>query len=482
MNATEKAYFKKYAFKKKNVNNDSYKRIFDVLDKQKGFNLNKLLSDKKINTSLKKNIKANLSNLHKRIVSSLLEYRKESDNLSILFSMFLEYNLYLEKGLNSLAKKKIEKAVIYAKEKNIYYQMPQLAYWQFRYLRGNIVINKERLQKKSQLLIQSIEDIQNISQSEIITLKLEMIIHTNKGLIINNEKDKRSLAVLVLQTEELLEDLEENFQLYSVLTSNMFIMNLMLGRIRNIDKMSTSFVSFYRDKITKTKSNGTKYDNLIYLKNLCVVHSHFGNKKLFDLCLKVIEDEYSSLTNESLRNRMKNNILYLKILYKSINEDDFKDVSLLNKAVETFKNENKKKIYYFEFLLPILVLKLKIKEYKKIINLSTELINDGFNNRSRDSYLSIRILRAITWLKLENLQMFDYEITSTYKYLLKNKGFYFNLTIINFLKRFIKCKTNNEKKVLFLKLIKEFDLVLENGTGTEKMKAIELKTILSLAL
>jgi len=479
MTSTEKAYFKKYAFKKKNDSNDSFKRMFDMIDKQSVFKLEKIAADKKINKSLKKNFSSSLSNLYKRIIFSLLEYRKEKNSLSIIFDMFLEYNLYLEKGLYELAKKKIAKAENFAKEKNIYYQIPQIAYWQFRYLRGNTKVSKVDLKEKTANLSQSIRDIQSISQSELITLKLEMMIHENNGLIIKNEKDKRSIAILILQTEELLEDLLENVQLHSILNSNMFIMNLMLGRLKNIYKMTVDYLDFFNQKIIDVKSHGTKYDCLVYIKNLSVVQAHFNEQELLEKCIQTISEESKLLHEENLIQRMKNNALYLNILNIAINDLDYTP-EMLELCIQTFLSEDKNKIYYFEFLMPILIILIRKKDYKKALDLSATAINDGFNSRSRDSYLSIRMIRAIAWLKLESFQMFEFELTTTYKYLLKDKGFYFNIQIINFVKKYSKLILVEDKRKLLKKLLKEFETIKNEGTGTEKLKAIELKIILQL--
>ena len=78
--------------------------------------------------------------------------------------------------------------------------------------------------------------------------------------------------------------------------------------------------------------------------------------------------------------------------------------------------------------------------------------------------------------------MFSFETSNIYRYLQNNNQFSFYILIVNFIKKLNKIKVNNNEIVLLKDLMKEFEIISKKGTVTKKMKAIELYTIIKLAL
>ncbi|MEZ4886340.1 MAG: hypothetical protein R3E32_16510 [Chitinophagales bacterium] len=107
---TEKAYFKKFAYKNDNSKDNPYLQLFDAIDRQQEYDEEKLLKkfrkEKFVKQfSVAKNYLLNL------IVSSLADYDSNKNNRNRLLQMLREIRALKDRGATDLAQKRIDAAL-----------------------------------------------------------------------------------------------------------------------------------------------------------------------------------------------------------------------------------------------------------------------------------------------------------------------------------------------------------------------------------
>jgi hypothetical protein len=122
------------------------------------------------------------------------------------------------------------------------------------------------------------------------------------------------------------------------------------------------------------------------------------------------------------------------------------------------------------------------KKYIDSLDLTNNVHISDFNERTYDSYISLKSVRAVSWLKLENLELFNSELTVIYKFLLKNRNVSYAKEIINFIKKLNQMDLMSNKEKHLKKLILSFNDIQKNGSLFEKMEARDLELLLNLAL
>ena len=119
LSRTEKAYIKKYAYKQDKNEGNIYWQLFDLIDKQKEYDEEKLLK-KFRNHKMSKQFAATKNYLYNLIVRSLTDYDKNKDVEFRLMEMIKEIKSLRRRSLHVQAYKKLETAKKLAlKEKEI---------------------------------------------------------------------------------------------------------------------------------------------------------------------------------------------------------------------------------------------------------------------------------------------------------------------------------------------------------------------------
>ena len=282
LDPAEKSYFKKFAFKKESKNKDAYKLLFDLIDKQAVFNLDKLASDKKLQGNIKSNMHASLNYLQKRIVQSMLDYRRGNNELAGIFEAILEYRFFSEKNLFSMAQsriKSLEKSVL---NNDFYYIKPQIRFLAYELLRKQQETNLEKRQKSLNEFIYSVEDFGIVSATQIIGLRIENIYIKNSGAIIKDEEDRQIVKSLLQETKDLLAIDKQDFQLRSILFNNLYILIIMGGKWEDFQALTNQMITSYQENITKKTVAKDYHDFLIVIVNL----AHVCIKYKFDAAAK----------------------------------------------------------------------------------------------------------------------------------------------------------------------------------------------------
>ena len=481
MEPSEKAYFKKFSFKKRSKNSANFLLLFDLLDKQKKYSLEKISSHKKLPQDFHKNLYANLYILKKEVLANLREYNRANNKLSELFDMFLEYDIFKSKKLDDIAKKKIISIEKHIEKNNLFYFKPYLYSRMNEGLLNNISIKKEYKASQYEKYKDSIEGLYQRGQMNITASKFETLIEANGGLIFKDPTRKAALQNLRDELRDLLKYFADDFVAFGGIHNNLLMVNMILGDVSGIRQASMAYIEYYNNsKDTITNADKTKI--FVHFKNIAYHNLVLNNTDVFEEIQVILKNERDNCTDATLAQNLDIYITNLKALFYIQNPQ----IKPTETEIETFKtnvqNLDKTTPLYYELLTATGIILANEKRYQESLDITSDIFLNDFTERINDSYVILKCVRAICWLKLEKLELFDSELNSIYKFLLKYQNFSFAKEIINFIKKSNSQKTKKTKVKVFKDLLSEFEKIQEEGTLLERMEATELKLVLKLAL
>jgi len=481
MTATEKAYFKKYAFKIENTSSQDFKTLFNILDKQKNYQINDIKKNKKISKNFLKNINANLNQLNKRIVNSLLEYRKGKSDLSVFFNAIEEYELFKEKGLNDIADKKIKKIEQFIIEKDLYHFKPFLYNKITSRFRNNISIDTTYKKELEEKYKKSIEEHYNKSQVNIVACDFENLLIKNNSVVFKDSKNLKELDAIIQKMEILKENLKDDFGIFYSLSNNIMLATIMKGNSYDLIKIANELIDFYTEN-SKTVNDYNKSKTIPFFKNISYYTMSLGYNEIYLRIAPILDNEIEIIKDKNILQQLKEYILSLKALYFYLNKDIKPNKEDIDDIIDFIKNCNKSKAIYFELIVVLSILLTRMKEYSQSIDFTNIFYDSIFNQRANDNFTTLRIIRIINWLKLEEIDLFSSELISFYRSLIKHEHVSFVKEFINFINKFAKTNSEENKEKLLLNLISNLEKIKKSKNLFERMEANELTMILELAL
>lgn len=482
LDASEKAYFKKFAFKRDNKNNASFKALFDAVDKQDSFDLDALRVNKKINASHRTNIHAALNSLFKLLSQVLIQYRKEKGNNQKLFNLLAEFYLFKEKKLHSLAEKKYLQLEEFVEENKMYSFAPYVYQLRGSELQNNILTSREQLDKYFSKLDRSKRDLDINIDINKLSLKLEQVFHQNGGVVNKSKNNDKQADELLRYVNEIYERAAHSFLFSSVLANNRFVIQMIYGRLENLEDYINKYFQYFDKNIHQKIRDVELSDILITIKNYAVVSIYLNKQDIYEEALKRLSKILLKFSKPKWKEKLSFRIDHLNILNYAINEVKNKELNDMGTFLASMENKFKNKAQYSEAVLSCMMALVRLEKLDKALEISDEFIESYNNERIRDQYVSVRLLRSIVWFKKEVYELFESEITSTYRKLLKAKKFELQLNIVKELKKLNHNSSKETKRKIITKIMEDCDQVFKNDTGSKMMKSIELKAIAMLAL
>lgn len=482
MDATEKAYFKKFAFKRSNKNNESFKALFDAVDKQKTKDINLLRMSKSLSASHKNNIHAALNSLFKLVCQVLIEYRKEKGNNQKLFTMLAEFDLFKEKGLLELAEKKYHQIEQFAQDNRLYHFTPYVYQLRGSQLTNNSVISKEKLEEYFAKLDLSKRNLDINIDINKLSLKLEQVFHQNGGVVKKSTANDQEADELLAFTDEILRKSKDNFLFTSVVTNNRFIIQMIYGRLENLPEHMRKYFEYFDNNIDDNTRDNELGDILITLKNFAVVSVYLNYQDLYLSARKRLEIVGEKYSNEQAQIKLLYRLKHLAILNYALNDISNEAITHIDEFLNNMETVFKNKAQYSEAVLSSMMALVRNGQLDKALLISDEFVSNQHNERIRDQYISVRMLRAIIWFKKDVFEVYESEIKSIHRKVSQFEKFPFQLQIIKTLKQ-LKPHTEKAKNEAIIEdIIRACNDILEKETGSKMMKAIELKNIALFAL
>ncbi len=481
MTISEKAYFKKYSFLYKSDSNTVFKRMFDRLSSQEVYDIDILLKDKKIPNTIKKRIHVSLNNLNKKIVHSLLEYRKGKSDYSNFLHSMEEYELYKEKKLENLAEKKIKKIEQFIVERNLFILKPYFYYTINKSMLNNVAIKNDYRISQNKKFEDSIETIYHKGQLIVTAYKFESLVQKNGSIVFTDKENLKDLAILKQKTLSLIKYFSKDFKSYSSLSNNLLLMNMIENNVQGIKELSIDFLSLCKQKFPSLNDQD-KIMTFIFLKNLGYNNLQLQNFEVFENIHYFLKKECKIIENKEILKTLQSIVINLNALYYYLNPNRKVKNTDVENFVQTIQSSDKSKSSFYELLCATSIILVREHKFQESLDLTSNVHISDFNARTYDSYVLLKSVRAICWLKLENIELFNSELTVIYKFLLKNRTVSYAKEIINFIKKLNQLKLMSNKERHLKTLIQRFDGIQENGSFYEKMEARELELLLKLAL
>ena len=142
MTATEKAYFKKFAYKHGRNDNKLYLKLFDSMDRQSVYNEEKLIAKYK-KQGLSKSFSSAKHYLNNLVLSSLVDYNKNKSIHAQLHQNLEEIDVLYKKGLFEQGLKIVRKAQKLAGKHEKFHIILELIRWEEELLHVQNDIEKE---------------------------------------------------------------------------------------------------------------------------------------------------------------------------------------------------------------------------------------------------------------------------------------------------------------------------------------------------
>ncbi len=329
-------------------------------------------------------------------------------------------------------------------------------------MRSYVAKDTKIIKKQIEVYKYHIDDFYVLSETRLLGLQIENIYKDNSGIVIKKDADKLLAKELIVKTKELLALDKQDFQLKSILSNNLFILNLMVGKFEDFESISKSLITIYNENISKKTVATELYDFLIIIVNLIATQLYNENTETFYTCLNILKKELQNIKKKDIQRKLELQIFTIELQFKLIHNITISE-NEMNDLVFKISKIDKKLPYYLSSLNFISLLLYGHNQIDKILILTSKIIQEPSTIHQQRHYYQLKISRALAWLKKENLKLFDYEINSVYKFYKKINAPDINIQIVNFIK-FLEKKPN---KINIAKKLEILEVKLEK-IKTEK--------------
>ena len=433
---SEKRYFKVSVNAESDSASRKYVRLFELIDAQTHFNEDDILrKDSSLNPTQLSNLK---SHLYKKILQCIRQYNQGSV-IDIQIREMIDYaQILFNRSLYDQCASVLKKAKKQAQKiGNLELQL-EILKWEKNVLNQTVGPgNQVRVNK----IIEEVQDTNNrINNINIFTnLAAKLNASYMKIGFIRNESDydritgmfKASLPVY----EEQKLSLDEKLNLYNLYVGYYFFIQDFENGYKYARKWVNLFEQYKQIKVSKLESYIRAINNLL-----------IAQYKLYKYYEFVQTSRQLREIRHFPRNVMNENIQLRLLKYTYVHEfnrffmlGDFEiGVALMNKikpGLEQFINQidnHSKLIMYYKMSC----LYFGNGDYHEAIFWLNRILNSENVDIREDIHSFARILNLISHYELGNVDVIDYYIRSTYRFLLKKDDLHnFQKYILNFLKK-----------------------------------------------
>ncbi len=435
MTQSEKRYFK-LVTKQEGPVDKKFMTLFNLIEKQKNYDESRIL--KKAPTLKPVQLPNLKAHLYKQLLRSLKLY-SSAHTVEIQLRNLTDYALLLyNKGLFDQAIKMLDKAKKQATEYDLPVVLSDIIDLEKNILTHTISEkNDNRVNKIIEESEQIASRIQNINTFSNLYLRLNSF-YVKTGFIRNSAEDKkvRNFFVNSLPAyEEQLLSFQEKLYLYLSFISYYFFIQDFEKGYKYALKYTELFHQHPEMRINKTE---------LYIKGLnhLLVACHKLSK------FTEFEENYKLLMKVThLKGLMvTENIQMMLFRYKYMHKinhyymmGDFsggsKIISVVENELDRFAQKMDKHdvlVFYYK----VACLYFGASNFKRSLIWLNKIINSRDVDLREDILSFARILHLISHFELNNIELVEYYLKSTYRFLLKKQGLYkYFVYIINFMKQ-----------------------------------------------
>lgn len=470
---TEKAHFKKFGFRSKSKLENNFKILFDLLDKQEFYDHLALGTSKKLEKNFTKNLHANLYKLYHKILAALVESKSEIPQIKVN-KYINQYNVLYDLGLTILAEKELIRAIEYAEEHGLMFTQASL--YQKISIRSvnsaatDIEEGSDWLEKLDTILYKIVA----IHEMNKLAIGLNKLIEDNSGVVIKSSISETRAKELLVKGQELMKHPQLDFNHLSILFTNIMILESMIGFGDTIKQDVHQYIDLAKKGFKKIKLEHYLVEATISFSLFPSYCMHLG---YFEEALALI-DLYNTIS-PSVKHPNRAIIVAHRKLNLDLLEMEFSmkiyDKKIVDKAVATLDVVGKESVLHHELLNTLLIVLMQQKEYSMVTELATDFLSYKYNTRVQDIYITIKMIAALAWYKLEEMDVFESMFRSIYRQLLQSNQLLLHKELVLIFRALSLNK--NEIKAAKIRIENVIEKVFNESFGYQKMRATELKLI-----
>lgn len=447
---SEKRYFKVTVA---DAADKKFSRLFDLVDKQKTFDDQELLKkDKTINPSQLSNLKAHLYN---KILQNLRDYNSGTlPNIKIR-DMIDHAEILFNKSLYGQCGEVIRKAKKMAiKSDNLEMQL-EILKWEKLML--SHTSGKDNLARTNQV-IKEVQDvtnrINNINSFSNLQFRLQSMY--KKIGFIRNQHDYQEISKVFSESipyfvkEEL--SVSEKISLYSLYIGYYFFIQDFEKGYRYAEMLVELFRAEKTLMMSRLETYIASLNSLLIAQNKLMKYREFQNTTRE---LRALNNLPSAHLNENIRLKLLKYTFVHEFNRLFMTGDFDQGVTLMNRintGLEQFITQldpHSKMIMFYKTAC----LYFGNSDFKTTVSWLGKIINSTEGDLREDIHGFARILNLICHYELGNMELIEYYVRSTYRFLLKKEDLHqFQKYILNFLVRLNTNITEEELKKRFITL------------------------------
>ncbi|HAF29368.1 MAG TPA: hypothetical protein DCG75_10015 [Bacteroidales bacterium] len=432
----EKRYFKLHVNKQTAGEDTKFLKLFDLIDKQKDYDESKILEkDQSIKSQQLSNLKAHL---YKQILQNLRGLNSDED-LDIRLHEFIDHATILyNKCLYDQCVKMLEKAKNLAEKNDKNTLLLEITEFEKRlvtkYIRSNIEDKVSQLIKASDQINDKINNINTFSN---LTIKLYSF-YLKIGFL-RNHKDFELVNSFLYSTLPVFQEEQLSFD------EKMYLYNSFVGYyffIQDFERgyeYAKKWVNLFDEKNELIIPKIEMYIRSI--NNLLVSQSKLHKYEEFKVTVQKLDS-----IKEIPDLRLTENIRLLLFKYSATHRinryfmlgefsEGSKIIPEIAKSLEDFElllDTHYIIIFYYKFAC----MYFGNSDYQKVVFWLNKIINMKDVDLRSDIHSFARILNLISHYELGNLDLVDYYIRSTYRFLIKKNDLHlFQKIIMKFLRK-----------------------------------------------
>lgn len=459
LDQSEKRYFKVFATMHiKGSDNNKYVSLFDAIDKQEVYDEDIIRKQFK-NEKFLNQLHVAKNYLYNTILKSLRLYHSEKSKLNELMDTLRDVQILHDKSLYKQCRKLLEKAKKIASTYEKHSQVLAILDWEKTLARTSSYtgLDEKQLMEFYNEHIETTEKLNNINEYWKLTMK-SFLLRKKQGEI----RDKAELKKFNEIIKHPLLRSEDNAKTFISKTLYFNIKGLYYLTNKDYNNLHTLSVKLV--KLLEANPLLMKEENYIgSLYNLLLVQLEL---KKYDEAL----DTINKLRNfEAKSTSMITRIFVMSYdtelnLYLKTGEFD-KGLKLVSEIEQGLKKHNEKinKESKVLFAYNIAYLFFGLSEYDNSLKWINEIMNDKELSIREDIQCFARILNLLVHYELGNYVLIEYIIKSTRRYLSnKNKLHKFELTILNYIRKLINAKMDDDTTFIFMEWKKELSSISED--------------------
>ncbi len=451
MSQAEKRYFRRYSTLHSETKENKYVQLFDYMDGAKQYDASAL----KVKLGAKYYAQEK-RHLYTKLLDALREFHKNKGAEANSSKLIAYHLLLLDKGLTQQAAKELEKAKMLAIEKERHYDLIKLMQMETGLLREETdlnILDSHLLEQRRQLSVSMlILDKELQYEQEYLN-----IVKWNKEIeFARTERELKALRSILSKPifkEEPI-TISTKSRIYFHYTKGLFYFfnGAFNESISHFEQQLNLFHAYPHTATDHPKMYARS------IGNYCLLNIKLGDEAKCIMGLNYLKTMPFTTLSTAKYSMYLEYMLGLMLPVK-INQYEKAISHIETHSVQFNLLDTAYKEWYLEWVYVCfnsVAAYMGIGEYKLALKHLNHYLNTADPNLKQDVYCIGRVVNLLIHFELNNRDLLEYILESTYKYLKgKNRLFGFEKAIISFIKASLNAGLESERKNLFASLRKQ---------------------------